>query len=78
MASNGKNYGTVESLRVFQQTPAPQYVSASDVNFGPAGIVMPTPLMPSSMRFATPQANKMLNLPGVMSIYENRRNGQTF
>lgn len=74
----GKNWGTVPTIGAFQTNPAPQYVQASDVSFGPSGIVMPRELPPSSMRFANPSANKMLNFPSIMSIYENKRNGRTF
>lgn len=63
------------TIKDYQNVPAPQYVSASDVMFGPSGVVLPHALPPSSMRFATPQANKMLNLPGIISIFENKRNG---
>jgi hypothetical protein len=73
--SRGTNVGTIAA---FQHNPAPQYVPASDVNFGPSGVVFPHPLPPSAMVFQTPEANKMLNLPSIMSIYENRRNGMTF
>lgn len=62
----------------FQAQPAPQYIQAADVSFGPSGVVLPTALPPSSMRFDTPQANKMLNMPSVRSIFENKRNGSAF
>lgn len=78
MAGNGQNWGTIPTINAFQTKPAPQYVQASDVSFGASGVVMPHALPPSSMRFATPQANKMLNLPGVRSIFENKRNGSGF
>ncbi len=74
----GKTFGRPESLTAFQRTPAPQYVPPSSVNYGATGVVFGHQPMPSSMRFATPEANKMLNLPGVMSIFENKRNGRGF
>lgn len=66
------------SVIKFLGDPKPQYVPLSDVAFGPLGVVLPQPLPPTSMEFLAPQFNKMLNIPSVGTIYDERRNGVTF
>lgn len=52
-------------------SPIPSYTPLSDVSFGaPQHVIPPGPPI-GPMVFPNPQANKMLNLPSIQSIYGN-------
>jgi hypothetical protein len=73
-----KSAGASSINNWFGGTPSPQYIPLADVGFGPLQPVMPQALPPSSHFFSNPTWNKMLNLPGVQTIYNKTRAGVAF
>ena len=60
------------------RTPLPQYVPLADVAFGSAEPVLPHALPPNSQVFPNPSFNKMLNIPGVETVYDFNRARRIF
>jgi hypothetical protein len=55
--------GTFSPVKNWFSNVEPQYVPLNQVAFGPAQVVMPHELPPSSYVFPMPYMNKVLNIP---------------
>lgn len=76
--ANKNGYPIAPDIQSWFRQPVPQYIPLSDVAFGPLEIVLPHQLPPTSMQFPNAQANKMLNIPGPIAVFDTGRTGRIF
>jgi len=69
---------TVTTVQNWFRSPLPAYTPLSDVAFGEMQAVIPPGPPMGPMIFPNPQANKMLNMPSVRSVYGSNDKGQRF